>query len=302
MAARRFTLPPELRNDGRIGEALSAIRERWPGAFQAPGGRHDSPVFVLSAGMRAGSTLVQRLLISSGELFVWGEPLGEAALVPRLCAGLGTIDRAWPKDSYFEHPTEISAVSRSWIANLTPDLRYLWNSHRALLMEWLAKPADEKFGIPRWGLKETRLSIEHARYLKWLFPEARFVFVYRNPFHSFASLKGLMWRGIWPGYHPSSPVAFARNWRKLVVGFLNGHHDVDGCMIKFEDLIGGRVSLADIASHIGVRELDPEVLKTRVSLTAKGSSSHHRKLNPYDRLVIRTVCGPVLDQLGYRPS
>ncbi len=294
---RKVTMPYELRRAEKVDAALECIRQRWPEAFDTVND-NDDPVFILSAGWRSGSTLLQRLVISSGEVAVWGEPLGDAAIIQRLAISLASLSSNWPSDTYFERDRSLLSLSNKWTANITPPISCLRESHRALLKQWLAYPAKEMYGVSRWGLKEVRLTINHARYLKWLFPNARFLFIYRNLFHAYRSWKGNVWGCSWPGYFSWSPVAFARHWRLLVEGFLNGYKDVDGLLVKFEDLIAGNFDLCKIADHIGAKSLDPSVLSKKIAGIPRDRKKG--KLNIFDRIILSVIGGRVLKKLGYR--
>lgn len=160
LVERRFTLPPELRQDHRISAALACLEARWP-ETRDPARDPERPVFLLSAGWRSGSTLLQRLLVGSGEIAVWGEPLGETGLIARLAHALTLIDARWPPDKFF------------------------------------------------------------AR---------------------------------------------------------RGDQDLDGAMVKYEDLIAGRIDLAGLAASIGLRRIDPSPLERRI-----GSPTATRK-RPKPRL------------------
>ena len=54
-----------------MAAALDAIAHRWPDAHSD---FPQDPVFVLAAGWRSGSTWVQRGLMTSGQIVIWGEP------------------------------------------------------------------------------------------------------------------------------------------------------------------------------------------------------------------------------------
>lgn len=125
---RKFTLPSELRNSHKIAQALNCITQRWS---DLPTSTNDSesPVFILSAGWRSGSTLMQRLLMSSGEIAVWGEPLDDCAIIPRLAFSIAAITPKWPDKAYFSDDTSLSTLANNWIANLTPPISYLRSSH-----------------------------------------------------------------------------------------------------------------------------------------------------------------------------
>ena len=295
---RKLTIPRELRAAHKLSDTLNCIEQRWP-TLSPTENDQEQPIFIFSAGWRSGSTLVQRLVVSSGEVLIWGEPLGDAALIPVLCRALSRISLTWPKEEYFDDDVSLSTLSSKWIANLTPPISYLMSSHRSILHEWLGISVKNLYGLPRWGLKEVRLTIDHARYLKWLFPQARFIFVFRNLFDAYRSWKGNLWGDRWPGYFSRSPVVFARHWKLLLEGFINGYKQVDGLMIKFEDLISGKIDLDQIAAHIRVGKIDRSVLEKKV-----GSPNAHRqkpakKINVYERAILSSIGRPLLNKLGY---
>ena len=296
---RKFTLPAELRESRKIAQALNCITQRWP---DLPTSTNDSesPVFILSAGWRSGSTLMQRLLMSSGEIAIWGEPLDDCAIIPRLAFSIAAITPKWPDKAYFSDDTILSTLANKWIANLTPPISYLRSSHRALLQTWLGDSARIRYGVQRWGLKEVRLTIDHTRYLKWLFPNARFIFIYRNPFHAYRSWKGNLWGSTWPGYFSWSPIAFARHWRFLLEGFLSGYASVGGIIIKFEDLISNKVDLDAMAAYVGVKKLDSSILEKKIGSYVQGKRVRQKKLTPLDRAVLTIIGGQLLTELGYR--
>ena len=244
--------------------------------------------------------MLQRLVISSGEIVIWGEPLGDAAFIPRMGRSFSAISSTWPVDDYFFDNSDVKNLNNQWVANLTPEIRYLKDSNRLMIREWLGKSAKEKFGINRWGFKEVRLSIDHAKYLKWLFPNARFLFIYRNPIDAYKSWKGNRWRSIWPGYYSRSPLAFARHWKVLIKGFLEGYEEVDGYMVKFEDLISSKTEIQKIADHIGVKSLDSSVLEKRIGAPKSIKSRKKKKLILYDRMMISIICNNFMQKLGYK--
>ena len=293
---RRFFFPPELKNADKITCSLKQIQKRWPDASSTAGDM-EMPVFIFSAGWRSGSTLVQRLVCSSGEVFIWGEPLGDAAFIARLAHCLGFITSEWPPETFLARSGTVDNVSNKWIANLTPPIPYLQKAHRKFFLQWCQVPAQEQFNITRWGIKEVRLTIDHARYFKWLFPNARFIFVFRHPYHAFRSWKGNTWRSPWPGYYSYSATAFARHWHLLLQGYLSGYSEVDGFLVKFEDLISGRLNLTDLATHIKVKEFDKTVLNRKIN--APGKTIKKPEITFLEKIIINMLCGRLMRQVGY---
>ena len=295
---RRFTMPIELREAYKIGDALKSIDRRWPN-HSDPSCDSEHPVFIFSAGWRSGSTLMQRLLISSNEVFIWGEPLGDAALIPKLGSVVSRINSAWPPDHFFDNDPDLNSFTKKWIANITPSISYLKSSHRLILQNWLGEPCKERYDLNRWGLKEVRLTIHHAKYLKWLFPNSRFIFIYRNPFDAYKSWKGNLWGGTWPGYYSKSAIAFVRHWKLLIEGFLEGYKEVDGLLIKFEDLISGEINLKQIANHVKVRKINASVLNKKIRSPNPIKEEDKIRVLFHERFIISYIGKTLLKKLGY---
>lgn len=293
-----YSLPRELTTASALSEALEAIRQRWPsGASSADPA--DSPVFIFSAGWRSGSTLLQRLVVSSNEVHVWGEPFGESAFLPKLASGIAAITRDWPPDTFFSDAGGSNKLASQWIANLTPTIEALHAAHRRFFHEWLAISARDVHHSSRWGLKEVRLTIDHARYLKWLFPNARFLFICRNPVDAYRSWKGNAWYSPWSRYFTHAPIVFARHWRLLTAGFVSDYREVGGMMIRFEDLVSGAVSLESVAGYLDVSTIDASILDRKIG-APKATASTKRNVRCCERWLIHKIIGNrLLSQLQY---
>src|SRR5437588_3914793 len=145
---------------------LEFISQRWPDACSTS---PEEPLFLLAAGWRSGSTLLQRMLMR--HCFMWGEPFGRAMPVDCMARQFHAFHQNWPmRDFFINHrPPGHPDFSKEWIANLYPPLTALVQAHLAYFHALFQTPAHER-GFRRWGVKEVRLSIGHAFYLKWLFP------------------------------------------------------------------------------------------------------------------------------------
>lgn len=298
LVRRHVTLPPEIRSSDKLHNALTAIATRWPESSGRPPDT-EKPIFIFSAGWRSGSTLLQRLVMSRAQAIVWGEPLGDTATIVRLAHSLEIIGHDWPPQHFFPGDGNASSLAGEWIANLTPDITHLREAHRSFFLTWLRDAAKNDYGIARWGLKEVRLTMDHARYLHWLFPEAKFLFICRNPLDAFKSWKGNRWRSPWPGYYRNSALAFARHWSQLVSGFLAGHGEVGGMLIRYEDLAAGRIDLDRLADYLEFDSLDPAPLARKIDTPTNKPPPQKRALSILDRLVMTHICGPLMKQLDY---
>jgi hypothetical protein len=289
LAARRYFAS----EDAAIRRGIERIAERFP---DARGDAPDEPIFILSSGWRCGSTLLQRLVIS-GNAMIWGEPYAHSAFVQELAGTLATwAAEPPPADWMLSDGTRRDTLVGSWVANLYPEPRHVLEAHRAFFRTMYATPATE-LGYARWGFKEIRLGIEHAEYLRWLFPRAKFLFLYRDPYASFRSHRGNGAYFRWPFDWVTSPARFAEIWRDLVKGFLDGHERVGGMLVKYEDLCSGKLPVETIATYVGL-PLRAEVLSLRVTEKGEGPTSRE-PLSERDRRAIRRVVDPLAARLGY---
>jgi Sulfotransferase family len=297
--ARRLYAPPPA-DALTLGRGLAVIARRWPEVRSASRAR---PIFLLAAGFRCGSTFLQRLVTASGEVIVWGEPWGHAALIETLAAPLRCVTDAWPHDDWFlrggERPQTLSA---RWIANLYPTMDDMLAAHLGFFDALFDAPA-RRAGVARWGLKETRLGVDHARYLKWLFPGARVVLLYRDPFDAYRSYR--RWRSWylrWPDDPVEDAARFGAHWRTLVADFVGDVHDVDALVVRYEDLAAGRATAA-LGAHLELALPEPATLArigARMPAPARVEEPA-RPLSDEDVATLQRQVGALAADLGYVP-
>ena len=278
-----------------IGQAIATLQARWPElAREAPA---DEPIFLLAAAWRSGSTLLQRVVMSDPQVLMWGEPYANCDYLGTLAASLRIFRPEYPVPEWFVEGGMASGrndLSEQWIANLYPEPRDLVAGHRAMLRQLYAEPAT-RYGYRRWGLKEVRYGIEHARYLRFLFPRAKFLFLYRSPYNSWRTYR--IWRN-WYYRWPDQPIytaqAFGALWRDLVEGYLAGAEEVGARVVKYEDLAAGKTDLTALGEYLGLT-LRPEVLEQRVD----GRGVKPDPVPAAEVRLLRAAVGPVSSRLGY---
>jgi hypothetical protein len=276
-----------LRSLPSVEEGLARIAE-----FSLPSAE-DTPVFLLSAGWRAGSTLLQRLIVSGGEIFLWGEPYDRCDYVRRLADSMRAFSGRWPRDGSFYN----GGPAEGWIANLYPSPSDLLEAHRAFFRRLFWAPL-EGTGYKRWGFKEVRLGTPYALYLKTLFPRSQFVIIYRNPFDSYASYRNFRgWYDRWPSQPVFGPKQFGRMWRDLVSGLLESSTDLGALVVRYEDLVSDPAWVTRISNFLEtpVRE---GVLQVKED--GRSSDSQVEDLPAGHKRVLAREVGNLAEKLGYR--
>lgn len=281
-----------IRHQPTLPEALACLEARLGTSLAQA---HDDPLFIFAAGWRSGSTLLQRLVVSSGRYELWGEPFSRTDSVRRLADSLLPFGTGWPPEQYlWTRHGRAAELANSWIANMYPPLPSLVEAHREY---WRTAYQTVAAGDQQWGFKEVRLSINYAHYLRFIFPQARFLFIVRNPYDAYASyMPWSSWYDRWPRHQVRSPQAFARVWRRLAPGFADGADGIGGLLVRYEDLPRPE-TLDQIEAYLGV-SIDRSVLTRR--RRGRESSAVHR-LSRAQRLALQMVLAGRERRLGYQP-
>lgn len=265
----------------------------------SPAWKHDGsgscPVFVLAAGWRSGSTLLQRLILSSGSVFMWGEAYPHCDLVRRLAGSTRAFGRDYPRQERFEPSgTNAAEMAREWIPTLSPEPNHLARAHRTFFTELFERPARDR-GFDRWGFKEVRLTAEHALYLRWLFPSAKVVLLVRDPVESYASYRSVgTFYDRWPDQPVMTARQFGRHWRERAAGFLDRREELDAHLVRFEDLVRGGEALDRLEEYLDV-SVDRSVLDVKKS----GTPHEKHRLSALDHLLLSWSVRPTAEELGY---
>lgn len=263
----------------------------------APENDSVSPIFLLSAGWRSGSTLMQRLIMSDKRVLIWGEPYDECGAIQAMADSLKAFRPGWPPADYYYDGTPPEQLTGSWVANLFPSPGALWQAHRQFHDALFDLPATQA-GATRWGIKEVRLGIEHARYLRWLYPSARFVLLYRNPLEAYRSYcrYGRSWYDTFPDKPVFTPAAFGAHWRNLMESYIEGGKKIGGMLLRYEDLIGPNPPLDELDAYLGI-QTNHAILAKKVGSSERGGEKV--QINTLERWLLKRAVGPVAQTLGY---
>lgn len=266
-------------------------------AHTAPKDDPAEPIFLLSAGWRSGSTLLQRLIMSDKRVLIWGEPYDECGPIQAMADTFKAFRPGWPPADYYYDGTPPDQLSGKWVANLFPAPAALWQAHRQFHDALFDAPATQA-GAARWGIKEVRLGIEHARYLRWLYPNARFVLLYRNPLDAYRSYcrYGRSWYNIFPNQPVFTPTAFGAHWRRMIEGYLEGAESLGALLVRYEDLIGPKPPLAALDDYLGI-QMNHAVLGAKVGSSERDGEK--LQVNRLERWLLKRAAGPAAAQLGY---
>jgi len=272
-----------------LSEVLGQIAQRCDGDLPEAG---DQPLFIFSAGWRSGSTLLQRLVNSSGEYVIWGEPYARADFVRHLADSLRPISPWWPNEEDVVAAADGSGAADRWTANLHPRVPALVEAHRDFFRTLFAVPGAE---APAWGFKEVRLGGDEALYLKFLFPRCKILFLVRDPAEAYASYK--VWRSwyrSWPEEQVRTPAAYGRLWAELARSFEARRERLGAFLVRYEDLYAESPAVAELEDYLGA-PVDRSVLSRRI----RGSSRRPKELSRIELRRLRRGLAGAERELGY---
>jgi hypothetical protein len=205
---------------------------------------------------------VQRLLISTGEVMIWGEHAGVLLDgLHRIVSGM----QAWIDKEGASHLEWFRQQGwNAWIANVNPSLEAFVAGARAALLEALAAPAAH-MGYPRWGFKEIRYNGAAVSLLKTLFPDASIIVLVRHPADALRSIKATAW---YEKDHGARPEAFLGAWAAISSSLTDSASKFDGVLVlRYEDLVGEPERfVAAVAKHVSIeaKRFDRAAIATRV--------------------------------------
>lgn len=261
------------------------------------------PIFLFSSSWRSGSTLLQRFITATGEVLVWGETGGALNAIAEAAASWDQITA----DSARRFPNGIggkgeatyqkfiaapkSAHAGLWIANLSPPYQDVLTELRGLF-DTLYRQRARDLGYPRYGFKETRCDLDTARQLQALFPDARFVFLVRNPLDVILSIKRRNWMGR-PAGHATLKY-YADHWRMRAMQFRQADF---GLALRYEDFVADPALQDRVLDYLDIESRPPaDFIRTS---QVDWRASNQSPLDVWERARLRYWLGDEMKQWGY---
>ena len=286
-----------------IKNQIELLKSRWPDE-EIDEYEEEAPIFLFSAGWRSGSTLLQRLLVSTGEIFVWGEPYNSACIIESLARPILIFDENRPTfHEIWSNDCEVKELSQKWIANLSPPPVLLKQAMRKYFHNLFFESVGQE-NIKTWGIKDVRVSADYCYFLKWLWPKAKFILLYRNPYDSYISYRRYRrWFLSIPDKPVFTPYRFGKVWLHLTDSFLKHFKDLNALLIRYEDLKSEKRNaiFKELESHIDTK-LDISVLDNKIGSSwptnLKKMKSDHL-LVKYELLWLRLSVKSLASRLDY---
>ena len=263
-----------------------------------------APIIVSSPTSRCGTTLVQRLLTASDNGFIYGEEIGQQiqVLTGWFTGQLRFVDRTGQAmDAEFEQA--LAGTLIDWRPGLMPPSSVMlkaWTETYYQLPSTLMHHA-QSIGRPMWGFKRPTFARETLKGFLSLMPQAKIVYVFRNPLDAVKSAKARRFVTT-----TREVAAFCAEWAKNMSEVAELAQDERVLFLKYEDLIEQRedhVRLLELFT--GIENIDVRAFDLKVN-TYKGSQDEGyapdqyiqpAKLTKTDRAAVLDEAGPIMERL-----
>ena len=286
---------------GKIDDSISYLIDEYPDSKK----NLESPIFIFSAGWRTGSTLLQRLINSNPNAALFGEAFEHHFLWHQLAnqiKAFSPLDQGhacYIPMNYNKIKSDIVTdfLRNGFTANTTPPVLCLKRAHQIFIETMLKNPA-ENVGRKIWGIKLVRSDITVAKYFQWLYPNAKFLFIVRNPYEACNSCLNILKENkfalplIVGSKYISNSKDYSVHWRHCISGFVKHSGKLNSILIKYEDLRAEKLN-EKIEKFLNIK-LDFSVLEKKV-----GGLVNKESLKLNDRVVIDKIAGKYIRKLNY---
>jgi hypothetical protein len=259
-------------------------------------------VFVWAPVSRCGTTLLQRLITSSREVFMFGEDRFFTRTVPQAMLAQTTV-----ADSSAQARKKLEVGDyATWTAGVMPrHVEYI-----AALIKTFASICEafettaKAAGFPRFGTKLPQIHPQELAVIEKLLPRAKHVVLYRHVLDVLASQKSRLW------------VKTEADVREWTTKWTQGLHFAlthlakapNFSLLRYEDFIADRARSADfLCNFLELSSVDLAVFDQKVNTWVGREESGHgpngyiapKQLTDSEREAALAIARPVLGAAGY---
>ena len=264
------------------------------------------PVFVIGPTTRCGTSLLQRLLNSTGKIVIYGENFALLQTFPDIIRNYQREGDAKRKVIAMARDLLVTKKEDFEASSLFPDfdnyLRALISSFRFLLRSYRDDAAS--LGFERWGIKHQIRHQTSFAILPRLLPDVRYVMIYRDLLPVARSAKA-RWPGDFRG--PQDWRRFARSWADNIRTMQRFSGDAF-LLFKYEEFIADpEPHLQRLEAFTGIEGIDRAVMTRRINdqprFAPDGSANADYRppqaLSEEETGLMMGECEPFYRELGY---
>lgn len=189
----------------------------------------DAPIFILCNSARSGSTWMARLLTSTKDVIIWGEPNILRSRNEML------MKQPWSDGENIGKTTDIHAFrqykEKMWNAKLLPlssDFDQGWFN----LMQTTFGIAAYREGYKNWGIKEIYWTINDVEFIKKFWPKAKIIYMVRGFEACYRSACGTGWLNAEAG-----KIDFIEKWISCSRCMVNIKRTENELLVRYDDAI-----------------------------------------------------------------
>jgi hypothetical protein len=264
-----------------------------------------APVIVTSPTSRCGTTLVQRLISSADNAFVFGEQIGHdmRLLADWFVGQIRFLDNGGGplRDKEFE--SALAGTLMDWRPGLTPPTRVMLSAWMETFYQvpYALTQEAQAMGRPVWGYKFPGHPRDELNAFLRFLPRTRVVYVYRNLFDVLKSAKARKFVAT-----NKDVATLCSQWARNLTEI----HDLAGdgrvLLVRYEDLIARREEhIARLEAFTGARGIKPGAFDLKVN-TYKGQVEQGyspdqyiapAELSKLDRMTVLAKAAPIMERL-----
>ena len=263
-----------------------------------------SPIIVTSPTSRCGTTLVQRLLSASDNGFIYGEQIGNEikVLTTMFMEQLRFLqDRGEVMDADFERA--LAGALCDWRPGLSPPAAVMLKAWVDIYYQIPAALTAHARAInrPVWGFKFPGYTRDTLKAILSLMPQARIVYVFRNPFDVLKSAKARKF------VNTNKDIAtLCAQWATNMGEISELARDERVLLVKYEGLIAQRAEyIRMLEMFTGVQNIDARAFDLKINTFQGDQADGHAPdqyippapLTKADRGYVLNKAGPIVERL-----